>query len=59
MRVSAYSDPAIEDGDNEDWVSAAPGLIVVVDGAHRNRVQSRGSVVRNAARFGFVYVGQQ
>jgi len=33
MRVSAYSDPAIEDGDNEDWVSAAPGLIVVVDGA--------------------------
>jgi len=59
MRVSAYSDPAIEDGDNEDWVSAAPGLIVVVDGAHRNRVQSRGSVVRHPTRLGVVYAGQQ
>jgi hypothetical protein len=33
MRVSAFSEPASQNGENEDWVSAAPGLIVVVDGA--------------------------
>jgi hypothetical protein len=32
MRVSAFSEPARTDGDSEDWVSAAPGLIVVIDG---------------------------
>jgi hypothetical protein len=32
MRVSAFSDPANGEDDNEDWVSASPGLIVVLDG---------------------------
>lgn len=33
MRISAFSDPAESGHDNEDWVSASPGLIVVLDGA--------------------------
>lgn len=33
MRISTLSEPATDDKDNEDWVSAAPGLIVVLDGA--------------------------
>src|SRR6266511_3772616 len=33
MRVSAFSDPADDNGANEDYVSAAPGLVVVLDGA--------------------------
>ncbi len=33
MRVSACTDPATPGGDNEDWVWASPGRIVVLDGA--------------------------
>jgi hypothetical protein len=32
VRVSACSEPARTGGANEDWVAAAPGLIVVIDG---------------------------
>ena len=33
MRVSAFSEAANGDNDNEDWVSTSAGLIIVLDGA--------------------------
>lgn len=33
MLISAFSDPGASGHENEDWVSAKPGLIVVLDGA--------------------------
>jgi hypothetical protein len=33
MRVLAASEPAQQEGSNEDWFSASPGLVVVLDGA--------------------------
>lgn len=33
MRVLAASEPALADASNEDWFSASPGLVVVLDGA--------------------------
>jgi hypothetical protein len=53
MRVTAASEPGLVDRSNEDWFSASPGLIVVLDGATaRTETGCRHGVSWYAAQLG-------